>query len=127
MASSSFSAVRPLLEDYVGGRLAADRLVPALAAQYYRAAGVARERLRPVMEVIERAAPGVVQLARSAEGPGFDVRLAERPFPAEYEAELRRAAQAVLEAGPAAAPVPATAGFWSRLLGRVRRLFSAAP
>lgn len=134
MASSSSSGIKTLLEDYVGGRVPADRLVPAVAAQYYRSGapgGAGREGLRPLMDVIERAAPGVVQLARVPEGPGFDIRLAERPFPPEYEAELRRAAQWVLEGGTWAGETgrEATAvggnGFWSRLVGRVRRLFSA--
>lgn len=117
----------------MGGRVPADRLVPAVAEQYYRSgARAGRDGLRPLMDVIERAAPGVVQLARVAEGPGFDIRLAERPFPAAYEAELRQAAQAVLESGAALAggperEAPATGGgFWSRFLGRVRRLFSAS-
>jgi hypothetical protein len=132
MASSSSSAIRTLLEDYVGGRVAADRVVPAVAAQYYRSSGRAgRGGLRPLMDVIERAAPGIVQLARVAEGPGFDIRLAERPFPPAFETDLRRAAQAVLAGGAEwpGEPEPASAagggGFWSRLLGRVRRLFSA--
>jgi hypothetical protein len=133
MASSSSSAIKTLLEDYVGGRVPAERLVPAVAAQYYRSgARAGRDGLRPLMDVIERAAPGIVQLARVAEGPGFDIRLAERPFPPAYEAELRRAAQSVLEAGTALRRepehgAPATGGgFWSRFLGRVRRLFSAS-
>lgn len=132
MASSSSSAIRTLLEEYVGGRVAADRLVPSIAAQYYRSEARGREGLRPLMDVIERAAPGVVQLARVPEGPGFDIRLAERPFPAEYEPELRRAAQSVLEGGAQwvaeadrSPVVAAEVGFWSRLLSRVRRLFSA--
>lgn len=132
MASSSSSDIKPLLEGYVGGRIPADRLVPAVAAQYYGpGARARREGLRPLMDVIERAAPGIVQLARVAGGPGFDIRLAERPFPAEYEPDLRRAAQSVLEGGAALAGEPGAAaasgpGFWSRLLGRVRRLFSAS-
>ncbi len=133
MASSSSSAIRTLLEDYVGGRVPADRLVPAVAEQYYRSgARAGRDGLRPLMDVIERASPGIVQLARVAEGPGFDIRLAERPFPAAHEADLRRAAQSVLESGSAlvgeprsGAPAPGD-GFWSRFLGRVRRLFSAS-
>lgn len=133
MASSSSSAIRTLLEDYVGGRVPADRLVSAVAEQYYRSgARAGRDGLRPLMDVIERASPGIVQLARVAEGPGFDIRLAERPFPAAHEADLRRAAQSVLESGSAlvgeprsGAPAPGN-GFWSRFLGRVRRLFSAS-
>ena len=133
MASSSSSATKTLLEDYVAGRVPADRLVPAVAEQYYRSgARGGRDGLRPLMDVIERASPGIVQLARIAEGPGFDIRLAERPFPTAYEADLRRAAQSVLESGAALVGEPrsrATApgdGFWSRFLGRVRRLFSAS-
>lgn len=133
MASSSSSAIRTLLEDYVGGRVAADRLVPEVAAQYFRSgARAGRDGLRPLMDVIERAAPGIAQLAHVAEGPGFDIRLAERPFPTAYEAELRRAAQAVLEGGMEWAGAPlrgsgaVNGGFWSRLLVRVRRLFSAS-
>src|SRR5574342_1213452 len=131
MASSSSSAIRTLLEDYVGGRVPAERLVPAIAEQYYRS-DAGRDGLRPLMDVIERAAPGIVQLARVAGGPGFDIRLAERPFPAAYEVELRQAAQAVLEArtalagGPGREPLATGGGFWSRFLGRVRRLFSAS-
>src|SRR5512146_2160005 len=133
MASSSSSAIKTLLEDYVGVRIPADRLVPAVAEQYYQSgARAARDGLRPLMDVIERAAPGIVQLARVAGGPGFDIRLAERPFPAAYEAELRQAAEAVLEArtalagGPGREPLATGGGFWSRFLGRVRRLFSAS-
>lgn len=133
MASSSSSAIRTLLEDYVGGRVPADRLVSAVAERYYRSgARAGRDGLRPLMDVIERASPGIVQLARVAEGPGFDIRLAERPFPVAHEADLRRAAQSVLESGSAlvgesksGAPAPGD-GFWSRFLGRVRRLFSAS-
>jgi hypothetical protein len=130
MASSSTSGTRALLDGFVAGRVPADRLVPAVAAEFYRAGDRRlREALRPVMEVIERAAPGIVQLARAEGGPGFDIRLAERPFPAAYEAELRRAVAEAL-AGSAGVGKPAEAhaeptGFWSRLVGRVRRLFSA--
>ena len=133
MASSSSSAIKTLLEDYVGGRVPADRLVPVVAEEYYRSrARTGRDGLRPLMEVIERASPGIVQLARVAEGPGFDIRLAVRPFPAAHEADLRRAAQSVLERGTALAGEPRSGapapgdGFWSRFLGRVRRLFSAS-
>lgn len=134
MASSSSSAARALLEGFVAGRVAADRLVPAIAAEYYRTTdGRQREALRPVIEVIERAAPGVVKLARSDGGSGFDIGLAERPFSVEHEAELRLAAAAVLEkpwgaaGSPQPAPAaPAQAGFWTRFMDRVRRLFSAS-
>jgi hypothetical protein len=133
MASSSSSGIRDLLGGYLAGRVAADRLVPAIAAEFY-GGGDARARavLAPLMAVVERAAPGIVQLAKAEGGAGFDIRLAERPFPAEYEVDLRRAAQQVLSnAGTApggAAPAGAATapGFWGRLVERVRRLFSAS-
>lgn len=90
----------------------------------------AREALRPVLDVIERAAPGVVELARIEGGAGFAIRLAERPFPKQYEAELRQAAAAALagmggggelETAPGGEP-----GLWGRMLRVVRRLFSAS-
>jgi hypothetical protein len=112
----------------------AERLVPAIAAEYYRSVDRRqREALRPVIEVIERAAPGVVKLARTEGGAGFDIGLAERPFSDAHQAELRQAVNVVLAAdwgGAGAAPVagvpPGAPGFWSKLVGRVRRLFSAS-
>jgi hypothetical protein len=91
------SSVRDVLEGYVAGRVQADRLAIAVAAAYYgNAAGAKRESLRSIIDVIDRASPGVVELA-SREGPtGFEIRLAERAFPEAYEAELRSAAEAVL-------------------------------
>ena len=134
MASASSSATRALLEGYVAGRVPAERLVPAIAAEYYRSVDRRqREALRPVIEVIERAAPGVVKLARTEGGAGFDIGLAERPFSDAHQAELRQAVNVVLAAewgGAGAAPVagapPGAPGFWSKLVGRVRRLFSAS-
>jgi hypothetical protein len=134
MASSSSSAARALLEGYAAGRVPADRLVPAIAAEYYRTADrKQREALLPVIAVIERAAPGVVKLARTEGGAGFDIGLAERPFSREYEAELRRAVETVLARSWGGASAPATGGppdaergFWSRLVNRVRRMFSAS-
>ncbi len=111
----------------------ADRLIPAIAAEYYRSPD-ARQRtaLRPVMEVIERAAPGVARLARTEAGAGFDIQLAERPFPETFESSLKAAAASVLAGAWEAAPQPTARevatglGFWSRLAERVRRLFSAS-
>lgn len=130
--SSGSSAARELLAAYVAGRVPADRLVPAIAAEYYGSPD-ARQRtaLRPLMEVIERAAPGVARLARTEAGAGFDIQLAERPFPETFESSLKEAATSVLAgawgAAPGAAAEVATGlGFWSRLVGRVRRLFSAS-
>lgn len=133
MASSSSSAAKELLAAFVAGRVPAARLVPAIAAEYYRSPD-ARQRaaLRPLMEVIERAAPGVARLARTETGAGFDIQLAERPFPDAFEGSLKEAALTALAGGWGPAPTPATetgvtgGGFWSRLIGRVRRLFSAS-
>ncbi|HKE92433.1 MAG TPA: hypothetical protein VKB45_19025 [Gemmatimonadales bacterium] len=106
------------------------RLVPAIAVEYYRSPDARhRAALRPVMDVIERAAPGVARLARTESGAGFDIQLAERPFPDTFETSLREAAAGALAewgtAGSANAAGPES-GFWSRLIGRVRRLFSAS-
>jgi hypothetical protein len=82
-----------------------------------------RDGLGPLIEVIDRASPGIVELGTVQGGAGFEIRLAERPFPKQYEAELRRAAETVLagsgkrEVG-SVLPAPAT-GFWAWL----RRLF----
>lgn len=129
----SSDAVRALLEGYLGGRIPAERLVPAVAAEYYRSVDRrTRDALRPVMEVVERAAPGVGRLARTEGGAGFDIRLAERPFPPAEEEILRNVVSAALAgmvAGAAVPPgegvTPAQPGFLARLVQAVRRLFSA--
>src|SRR2546423_11547976 len=91
------SNIRREVEGFVAGRVKAERLVIAVAAAYYREAGSGkRETLRPLIDVIDRASPGIVELGIVPGGAGFEVRLAERPFPSQYEAELRRAAEAVL-------------------------------
>ncbi len=131
--SSGSSVARELLAAFVAGRVSADRLVPAIAAEYYRTPDAAqRDALRPVMEVIERAAPGVARLARTEAGAGFEIQLAERSFPETYESSLKEAAANALEGSWGAAPTATTgsiatgSGFWSRLIERVRRLFSAS-
>src|SRR3989454_1018293 len=91
------SPVKDALESYVAGRLRAERLVVTVAAEYYRdARNGKRETLRPLIDVIDRASPGIVELGTVQGGSGFAISLAERPFPKQYEAELRRAAEAVL-------------------------------
>lgn len=128
--SSATSPVRAVLEGYVAGRVKAERVVEAVAAAYYdreQGAG-SRERLRLLMDVIERAHPGVVDLSGTTEKPGFAVRLAERPFPKEYEGALKEAVRVALEKGQFSAPrspLPAP-GFLSRLYTAVRRFFTAS-
>jgi len=121
------SAVRETLTAYVAGRVNADHLVAVVSAAYYRdPRGKRREALRPLLEVIERASPGVVELAGRPEGAGFDVRPLERPFPAQYEPELRRAIQAYLgpeRAGEGGRAPSARFSLVARLAGMLLRLF----
>ena len=94
------SPVKVALESYVAGRLKAERLVIAVSAEYYREARDGRrEALQPLIDVIDRASPGIVELGTAPGGSGFEIRLAERPFPKQYEAQLREAAEAVLSGG----------------------------
>lgn len=130
--SFASSPVRETLEGFVAGRVKVERVITAVAFAYYREAGGGkREALASLMEIIERAAPGVVELAGTERGAGFEVRLAERPFPQQYEAELRSAAQAVLRA---AWPEPegrgtggeGRGGLFARLVRALQRLFTAS-
>jgi len=135
------SSVRREVEGFVAGRVKAERLVIAVAAAYYREAGNGkRETLRPLIDVIDRASPGIVELGIVPGGTGFEIRLAERPFPRQYEAELRRAAEAVLsgceirdagcvnvpEATHPASRIPHLASRISHLVSWIRNLFSRA-
>ena len=128
---SSASSVNDALTDYLAGRTSAEKVVTVVAAEYYRDArsGV-RDAMRPLIEIIERAQPGGVELSARVNKPGFDVRLTERPFPRRYEGELRQGVQAFLVAGLGAdSPHPPSRishpGFFSRIVAAVRRLFSA--
>lgn len=120
--SSDSSAVESALADYVAGRLAADALAPIVAAAFFDARGAERrEALRPVLEVVERAAPGMVSLARADGVPGFALAAAGRSVAPAYEAELRRAAAAALEVLP---PPGRSGGVLDRLWGAVQRWFA---
>ena len=134
---SGSSPVKEALESYVAGRVKAERLVIAVSAAYYRESeNGTREALQPLMDVIDRASPGIVELGTVQGGSGFDVRLAERPFPKQHEPELRRAAEAVLgreevraETGrearrEAGEGETAQQGIVARLVAAVRGLFS---
>lgn len=126
------SAVEETLAAFVAGAAEPERLVIAVAAAYYGARGAGdRARWQSLIDVIERASPGIVELGSARAAPGFAVRLAERPFPNEHAAALRRAAAAVLAAGgasstaPSALPVP-PASVLGRLVRAVRRWFTAS-
>src|SRR5258705_13674067 len=96
---SSDSSANPLAE-YLAGRLTAEQVVSYVATAYYREQEArSRAQWRPIIELIDRAHPGVVELSATTNRPGFDVRLAERPFPKRYEVELRQAVQALLGVG----------------------------
>ena len=136
MTSSASSPISLAIAGYVAGRVGPERLVAQVAAAYYdggKAGEGGREKkeaLRPLIEVIDRASPGIVELGSVESGPGFEIRLAERPFPKRYEAELRRAAETYLlreRAGEEAGEGGREKGvLLSRVLGVIRRLFSAS-
>jgi hypothetical protein len=121
--TSSAVSVNSVLADYVAGRVPAAQLVSAVATAYYKGDG-RREMLRPVMEIIERAHPGIVELSASDEKPGFAVRLAERPFPKQWEPALREAAASVSGTAANTPPLPAP-GFFRRVFRAIRKLFNA--
>jgi hypothetical protein len=126
---SSSSSVKETLEGFVAGRVKAERVVEAVAAAYYGEHGArSREHLRPLLDVIERAHPGVVQLAGTADRPGFSVRVSERPFPRDHEGALREAAVVFLGQPGFSAPrsVLRAPGLFSRLYSAVRRFFTAS-
>ena len=122
------SPVRDVLEAYVAGRVNAERLVITVTSAYYGRDGGrgTRDGLGPVIEVIDRASPGIVELGTVQGGAGFEVRLAERPFPKQWEGELRRAAEAVLHAGERLGKGESRATVMGRIIAAVRRLFTAS-
>jgi hypothetical protein len=124
--TSSGSSVNDALADYLAGRVTADRLAATVTAAYWSLESGAgnRELLRPIVEIIEKAHPGIVELAASSEQPGFAVRLAERPFPKRYDADLRNAVQAVV-ATPAPDSRSPAPGFFSRIVRAIKKIFSA--
>ncbi|HEV2749104.1 MAG TPA: hypothetical protein VGV12_01125 [Gemmatimonadales bacterium] len=133
MMSSESSRIRETLQDYVAGRLKAERLVITIATAYYGRNDTpgTRDGLGPLIEIIDRASPGIVELGGvGGGGQGFDIRLAERSFPQQHEQELRRAVEAYLESHrttgvistpPAQAPAP---GVLARIVGAIQRLLS---
>ena len=128
---SSATSVNEALTGYAAGRVTAQQLVGVVATAYWSQEPGARNRelLRPIIDVIEKAHPGVVELSAAAGAPGFAVRLAERPFPKRYDADLRDAVQAVVTA-PDSSPAVAGSGLqapglFNRLIRAIRKIFSA--
>ncbi len=120
---SSSSSANPLTA-YLAGELTAEQLVAAVTAAYYGDTGNGkRETLRPIIEIVDRAHPGVVELTASDQRPGFDVRMAERRFPKRYEGELREAVQRIV--GDPSISIPPTRGILSRIVAAIRKVFSA--
>lgn len=103
--------------------MTAEQLVSVVAAAYYKGEGRG-EMLRPVMDVIERAHPGIVELKGTNDRPGFDVRLQERPFPRQYEGALRQAVESVARTESNLSPLPSP-GLFTRLIRAIRKIFSA--
>ena len=129
------SPVKDALESYVAGRVKPERLVIAISAAYYGdSTNGNRESLQPLIDVIDRASPGIVELGTATSGPGFDIRLAERPFPKQYEAQLREAAEVVLSGGGMrdagyvkAVETTHRASRISHLVSWIRSLFRGSP
>lgn len=128
--SSASSTVSDTLADYIAGRIPAERVVAVVTAAYYGdGRRGTRDGLKALMEIIERAHPGIIELSATPQRPGFGVRLAERPFPKRYEAEFRQAVHALLVQGVGAGASDvrvAPRGVWSRLVRAVRRLFTSS-
>ncbi|HEX4562358.1 MAG TPA: hypothetical protein VH113_11045 [Gemmatimonadales bacterium] len=125
---SSTSSTDEIIRGYLAGRVRPDRVVAAVAAAYYRDRKALKGAgWRELIAVIERASPGVVELA-AAEGRGFEVKLAERPFPPAFEPALKAAAQKALAETPGSissdttAPAPSR-GFFARMVDRVLQIF----
>jgi hypothetical protein len=132
---SGSSLVKDALASYVAGRVKAERLVIAVAAAYYGGDGGrgTAAALRPLIDVIDRASPGIVELGTAQSGAGFAIRLVERPFPKQYEAELRRAAELYLVGATGSGMMDggrvtpgSEPGLLARLVAAVRRLFTAS-
>jgi|SRR2546422_33125 len=120
---SSASSVNDALTGYAAGRVTAEQLVGVVAAAYYGEGGRGkREGLKPVIDVIERAHPGIVELSSASGTPGFAVRIAERPFPKRFEGALRQAVASVVTLSPSPVPLP---GLITRIVRAIRKVFSA--
>jgi len=125
------SAVNQVLADYVAGRAGVGELVRAVRTAHYGAAARAEPAWQALVETIERAVPGMLELSSTAGTPGFALRPLEDSVSTAHEAQLREAAQAVLAALPSggdaarvsAQPLAVRPPLWRRIVRTVRRLF----
>ena len=128
---SSDCSANDVLAGYLAGRVTAEQLVAAVSAEYYREIGNGkRETLRPIIEIVERAHPGVVELTATDVQPGFDVRSTARPFPRRYEAELREAVEQALQTFPVsrlpfAEDSRRKPGLLQRIVAAIRKVFNS--
>src|SRR5260370_9711564 len=90
--SAASSPVSDALASYVAGRIKSERVVIAVAAAFYGARGRERGALQPLIDVIDRASPGIVELGSVAGGVGVGDRLPAPPFPPPDQAPPPRAA-----------------------------------
>src|SRR6266699_3134425 len=121
---SGSSPVKETLESYVAGRVKAERLVIAVSAAYYRESeNGTREALQPLMDVIYRASPGIVELITVQGWSGLDVRLARAAEAVMSREDVRaeNGREARREAGEGET---AQQGIVARLVAAVRGLFS---
>lgn len=124
---SSATSVNEALAGYAAGRVTAQQLVGVVATAYWsqELGSGSKGLLRPIIEIIEKAHPGIVELVTTHEKPGFAVRLADRPFPKRYDAELRAAVESVVAAPPTPNSHLPTPGLFTRLIRAIRNIFSA--
>jgi hypothetical protein len=119
---SSGSSVNDALTSFASGHMTAEQFVSVVAGAYYGDGGRGtRDGLKPLIDVIERAHPGTVELSAASDKPGFSVRLADRPFPKRLEDELRQAVSSLVTRPPSRVPLP---GFFTRIVRAIRRVFS---
>jgi hypothetical protein len=141
------STISQVLADYVAGRMTLDAFVRAVRTAHYGTGTRTEPSWRALVDTIERAVPGTLELTGTTGAPGFALRALEQPVAPSHEPAVREAARQALEAlgheaepvgdpvvsvvGPAIAAAKEKAergergGLWSRFVRRIRALFSA--
>ena len=130
-------AVNHVLAEYVAGRTGVGDLVRAVRAAHYGADARSDPTWRALVETIERALPGKLELSSAAGSPGFALTPLEESVSQVHQTQLREAVQAVLAALPSVdaparptsrpdAPRPSNRArppLWRRIVRAVGRLF----